>query len=177
MSRLLALFLGMLLSLLCAAASAQEAWVKYQHTSTKPAFSIEYPVEWPVSISEKVDDLVVGDFNFTGKLQVSFQTEAGTDPVKYGVAVYGLPGKVAGSEMQPKVLAAGAGNGMTQFKLNGQNNLQGDDRGNGADNRTQLISRREEPLCRVYGYADHPAEKFARLPAGIHRHAAQVYRA
>ena len=118
-------FLGVLLCLLCTAAVAQNAWVKYQHTSANPpAFTVEYPSGWPVTISEHVDDFLLEKTIFPGKLQVSFQSVAGMEPLRCGVAVYGIPNNASGTDMQMLITGLGLGAQMTTNKLHGQDYLE-----------------------------------------------------
>ena len=126
MLRIVAIFTVLLgaLALFCTAAGAQ-AWVKYQHTSTKPAFTIEFPSGWTVNTTKKAEDYTLGQLVFPGKFQVSFETKADTDLLECGVKVYGIPGNVSGADMLIAVTAVGSGSaGMTVSQLHGQDYLK-----------------------------------------------------
>lgn len=120
-------------ALLCTAGraqttTAQDYWVKYQHTSAKPpAFTIEYPSGWTVNTTRKATDKKLGELVFPGKILVAFETKADTDLLECGVNVYSLPPHVTGSQMQLPVLAVGSSSsvGMEVKKLHGQDYLSG----------------------------------------------------
>ncbi len=127
MLRGVALFTGLLLVLvaLCTPAGALGTWwVKYQHTSSKPAFTIEYPSGWSVNTSRKASNYTLGELVFPGQTVVAFETKAGADTLECGVKIYGIPGNVAGSDMLMPFDALGSANGLTVSKLHGQDYLQ-----------------------------------------------------
>ncbi len=127
MSYRLACYMGLLLfwsALLCAPAGAQGAWVKYQQTSSKPAFTIEYPSGWAVDTTRIASNYTLGELVFPGKMVVAFETKADTDLLECGVKVYAIPGNVSGSDLLLPLTAVGSSNGMSVSKLHGQDYLQ-----------------------------------------------------
>lgn len=76
------------LLVLVSAAAAQGAWKTYSHP--EPAFSVEYPSTWAVTLADKLEDETWGDLSLKGRARVTFRVTLGLDVLQMSVSVYGL---------------------------------------------------------------------------------------
>lgn len=79
----------LLLVLALSTAHAADAWKTYTHES--PAFSIDHPATWDVTVAERFADASIGGHTLEGEADVTFEVKLRDEPLRIMVFAYAIP--------------------------------------------------------------------------------------